>query len=110
VSDVADGWGWAPPLWRTDLSDVLVVANDGHGLAAEDLALLCYFCRYKLMPLFEDSSGNGLVTVEGRGPRVYDAGEHGKYESGGKFFSRVGGSSKMRKTTWAIFCTAVVGA
>ena len=57
----ADDWGWAPPRWQSDLGDVLVVGDQSQELAMEDVALLSYFCRKKLQPLFEDSMGLGLV-------------------------------------------------
>jgi hypothetical protein len=57
----ADDWGLAPPCWNTDLGNVLMVGDDGQDLAVEDSALLCYFCKRKLLPLFEDSRGAGEV-------------------------------------------------
>jgi hypothetical protein len=54
------GWGWAPPHWQTHIGDVLVVGDEGRELVVEDVALLSYFCRKKLQPLFEDALGLGL--------------------------------------------------
>lgn len=57
-----DGWGWAPMRWSIDLGDVLAVRDNGQDLLVDDALLLCYFCRRKLQPLFEDSMGGGWVS------------------------------------------------
>ena len=47
--------------WQMDIGNVLLVRADDRDLSVEDAALLCRFCERKLLYLFEDAMGSGLV-------------------------------------------------
>jgi len=38
-----------------------IFSNDDSDLSVDELRLLCHFVRRKLLPMFEDSTGAGLV-------------------------------------------------
>ncbi|PWY94460.1 hypothetical protein BO94DRAFT_553404 [Aspergillus sclerotioniger CBS 115572] len=48
-------WGWAPLYWNRDIGNGWVVREDGQDLDVRDVAMMCYFARHKLQPMFEDT-------------------------------------------------------
>lgn len=57
----SENWGWAPLYWNNEIGNVLVVCDDDSDLSVDELRLMCHFVRRKLLPMFEDSMGAGLV-------------------------------------------------
>lgn len=48
-------WGWVPTMWQDEVGSVLVVRSDGQDVTTQQLEALCYFCRFKMPPLFENA-------------------------------------------------------
>lgn len=57
-----EDWGWAPLSWSIDLGNVSVVSDDESDLSVGELRLMCHFVRRKLLPMFKDSMGAGLIS------------------------------------------------
>ncbi|BCS19476.1 uncharacterized protein APUU_12304S [Aspergillus puulaauensis] len=47
-------WGWAPMYWNRRIGNVCAVREDGEDLSMDDVAMMCYFVRRKLQPMFEE--------------------------------------------------------
>ncbi|KAF4631807.1 hypothetical protein G7Y89_g6314 [Cudoniella acicularis] len=56
-----ESWGWAPFPWTIDLGNVLAVRTDDIDLSVEEMRLICYFIRRKVLPMIEDASGSGSI-------------------------------------------------
>ena len=59
----SDAWGWAPLSWQNDVGNVLVVRSDGQDVTTRQVEALSRFCQFKMIPLFENASGGGLVEM-----------------------------------------------
>jgi hypothetical protein len=57
----SESWGWAPREWQNDVGSVIVVRADRKPISPKQVEALCYYCQFKLQPLFEDSMGAGYV-------------------------------------------------
>jgi hypothetical protein len=47
--------------WQENFGTVIVVREDRKKITPRQVEALCYYCHYKMQPLFEDSFGGGLV-------------------------------------------------
>ena len=54
-------WGLAPLHWGCGIGDILLIRADDNNLSVDDAELLCWFCKWKLQPIFKDVLGAGLV-------------------------------------------------